>query len=582
MAAKPRGNLFYEICIVVLIAALIGAIIYPSRIWQDEEELESICRTRMETIQQLEYGYINKTSTYSDSIPKVITEVLSDPETVTSLDTLVFWDGLIKRSDLKQLVLEKQFPEALRNSMLEKLKNGSPLGNLGVWDSLDFRLTAEVRGVLAASESTGNPSIDSGVVWRILMGEDNFSNILDIPEISSRVRRRTVTAVQRGRAVFETQDWKQIRFIFYAALQNLIDIAETEDIWEEEEEDRWEEERRKQWESEMDMLSQGERDSLWQNFQQRFWEKDRELIVKRNRSRLWKEDAETWTEDNRVMWERILSQQWSSDRKRDWKDAQLASLPDSAAASFKAQSDSLWREKLPEIRDAEYETWVEENKKVKEELIMNLWERDKRVVWEDEAHQNWIEGKESDWDELWIEIKEEIWNLNKDGFWREEEGKLARKLNALKRLDQAVSWMSVLDVERVEALVNGLRIPDNQGVWKEIEKRKEDEGSSLNNIGIVDLFRNALLDSAINCPVGRVPYIINVVDTSVVKTFEIRCPIVVMDTVTVALRIDRATNDTTEVPLEIPSIRKLLGGGSIKNHGLIDENAKKSWDTKGR
>ena len=60
MAERPRGNIFYEIVILILIIGLIGTILYPSRVWQNEEELQDICRNRMDAISQLQYGLIHQ------------------------------------------------------------------------------------------------------------------------------------------------------------------------------------------------------------------------------------------------------------------------------------------------------------------------------------------------------------------------------------------------------------------------------------------------------------------------------------------------------------------------------------------
>ena len=50
MAEKPKGNIIYEILIIVLVVALLATILYPSRVWQDEEEAERMCRSRIMAI----------------------------------------------------------------------------------------------------------------------------------------------------------------------------------------------------------------------------------------------------------------------------------------------------------------------------------------------------------------------------------------------------------------------------------------------------------------------------------------------------------------------------------------------------
>ncbi len=582
MAEKPKGNIVYEILIVILIVALIGAIIYPSRVWKNEEEIQDICRSRMETIHQIELRYIFKTNTYSDSIPELRNTVLSDPTAVADLDTVVFWDGLVSQDDLKRLVLEKQLPEELRSYILERLKSGKPLGHLAVWDSLEYRLVAELQRVLADSSLFEDTSLDSGVAWPVLLGEDVFWNILDTPEVPRRVQRETVSQVRRGRPIFATSGWKNYRAKFYEPLRSLAATAERKDIWRKGEEDRWEKARKTRWEADMDRLSPEARDSLWHEFQRRFWDKGKELIWNRERNRLWENEGDTWKRENVATWRRVVSQKWQADRKKQWEDEMLESLPDSALATFPAQKDSLWKSVVEGLQAEEYEGWERDNEKYVNEVIQNLWERDRRVSWEDEAFQNWLAAKEKDMDGLWIEIKEELWDMDRFSLWREEEMKLADKINALKRLDQSVAWMRVLGGERIQGVVDQLHLPDSRGLWEEIRKKEKEEGSSLYRLGLVGMFRDVLLDSLTRCPLAHEPYLIHVVDTAAVKQVGIRCPIVDTSEVKVALRIDSATQDTTKVALKLPFIQKILGGGGIKNHGFIDEDGKKSWEKRGR
>lgn len=581
MAERPRGNVIYEFFIVVLVVVLIGTILYPARVWKSETEFQDVCRARMETIHHMEISYIQKTANYSDSIPKVRDVVMSDPEVVMALDSLILWDHLVPRKDLELLVLEKQFPEELRNSILEKLKNAQPLGNLAVWDSLGYRLVTQLREVLAVVDASEDDTLGRGVVWPVLLGEGAFQNLLDSPEVPRRVRTRTLSSVRRGQPVFETAGWRYYRPIFFESLRDVVAIAEREDIWTKEEDDLWEEVKREQWEAEKDGLPSVAKDSLWQQFQARFWEKQKELMWKKERNKVWKEEGFAWRERNVDMWNRVLLQKWESDRKKQWEEETLASLPDSVKVTFPTQKDSLWKSVIEELRAEEFEVWAQKNKKYENEVVENLWERDRRVTWEFEAHQRWLDTKEADKDALWEEIKEELWKTDRDRLWRDEETKLAQKINAQKRLDRAVAWVNVLGIDRVEALVDQLRLPDSKDVWKEVVNKKEG-GSALFNLGLVNLFRDTLLNSVPYCPLAHVPYLINVVDTSVVKFIGIRCPIVDTSDVKIALKVDPSTKDTTEVELDLSTVQKLFGGGSIKNHGIIDEEGKKSWEKKRR
>ena len=172
MADKPKGNIFFEFIIVILIVALIGTILYPKMVWQKEDAMETVCRTRMEAITFLEFGFINKVYTYSDTLDKVKELVMSDPDAVTFIDSMIVWDNLILNDDLKQMVMAKQFPDDLRNLISATLEAGRPVRNGGKWDGLIYKL---IDGFEANIPAEGIAAvIDTNVVWPVLFGERKF------------------------------------------------------------------------------------------------------------------------------------------------------------------------------------------------------------------------------------------------------------------------------------------------------------------------------------------------------------------------------------------------------------------------
>ena len=581
MAKEGRGSLFYEILIAVLVVILIGTILYPARVWRKEEALRDVCRTRMETIQQMERQYLSLVNTYSDSIPKVKEFVLANAELVSTLDTLVFWEGLILKEDLQRLVMEKDLPEQLKQYILARLENREPLGNLALWDSLAYRLVAELRAVWTPEFA----SLDSGVVWPVLVGETGFWNAFNIPEIPRRMRGSSLRAIRGGTPVFATPAWRYVRPIFMDSLQSVLALAEREDTWTEDELDVWEEVEKKRRGAAMDTLSVEEKQVLWEEHQTRFWEKQKDLLWKKEGNRLWQLEKADWMENNTALLDRVVSQTWMSDRKKQWQEENremLESLQDSTQAAVAAKKDSLWKSAVEDLRASEYESWKRQNRRYVTEVARDLWESERRLTWEEEARQEWLATKSVTDKAFWNELKEEIWNIRRDQFWKDEEIKLARKTGALRKLDRAVDWVKVLGAERVKTLVDQLQLPDNQTLWKAIQQRKKEKGSALYSLGVVGLFRDALLDSLEGCPLAHTPYLIHVVDTAIVKHIGIRCPIVDTSKVKVALSVDPASGDTSRVALRLPFTQKLFGGGSIKNHGYIDEDGKKSWERRGR
>jgi hypothetical protein len=249
---------------------------------------------------------------------------------------------------------------------------------------------------------------------------------------------------------------------------------------------------------------------------------------------------------------------------------------------FKAKKDSVWRSQIDTVWVVEQKVWFKKNKKQVNELIKNLWSRERRVTWDSEAFQRWRNEKQAKSKELWVEIKEELWNRNKDNFWRDEEAKLSQKIAALKKLDRAVVWYKVLGNEKVEALVSGLDLPNTGALWKAVKKMSKEKGSAIYRLGLVDLYRKVLLDSLMRCPVSHTPYLVGVIDTTAIKKLTIDCPIVDTTRVIRAWNINPVTRDTTQIVMRMPITRKLFGGGSIKKHGKIDAEGKKSWEKRGR
>lgn len=590
MAERARGNIFYEILIVILIVGLIGTILYPSRVWKQEEELENTCRARMDAISQLEYNYISAHNTYSDSIAALRNELLSDSQRVAALDTLIFWDDLVRRDDLKMLVLARQFPEDLENFILRQLEGQKSLGNLIIWDSLGYRLWSRLNEILNEPDFAEDQSFDENISWVELVGEDVFWKILENQDIPRSIRNRTRSSVTRGIEIQQTAGWERFRPAFYEELQKTVSNALREDVWTKAQEDDWTVERRKLWEAEIDALSPVEQDSIWLDFQQRLWDRDKELIWKRERNRLWKQEGADWVEENTAVWKRSIVQKWTTDRKKEWESETLSSLPDSLVGAFAAEKDSLWKDVVDSLQALEYENWEQSNQKFVDETVRNIWESERRVSWEVSAREVWLEEKEADKEELWREIKEELWKSESPRLWREEELKLARKNNAQRRLDRSVGWMNVLGMDVVNTIVSQLQLPNTQGMWKEINHRIKEKTkivgggkrtAVLNDIGISGLFRNALLDSISKCPLANQLYLIGVIDTTAIKRFTIHCPIVDTAKTKIALKVDPVTKDTSEIALQLSGIQKIFGGGTLKSHGHIDEDGKKSWDKRG-
>lgn len=630
MADQPKGNIFFEIAILILVIALIGTILYPKQVWQKEDELETVCHARMEAIQYFELYYNNVVLTYSDTLKKVKDTVLADEAAVVAVDSLVNWDKLVETKDLEQMVLATAYPEDLRSMILKTLADGKPLRNLGKWESLDYKLIDALEKKTAIE--TEKAVLDTGIAWSTLVGERGMQAILENTPFPGQQKNQIQQQLRKGAPIQQTRGWTAMSPAFYSRLSEIIQTAKNTDIWEKKNQDAWKEVKRKEWEASLDQLSLAEQDTLWQKHERAMWDKVKDVIWKQERTALWNKEKDTWPTENRAMWHRIVSQQWEADRKKAWLEEQEKSQPsDSALAFFKANRDSLWRSVASSLQDAEFDQWASQHKKDIKEAIEGLWQSDKRVEWEESAHERWQEQKNADKAARWKELKEDLWNTQWVELWKQEEEKMGAKNASLRTLDLAVKWEAVLGKETVSGIVQSLSLPTAEAVWQKVSAKTDEKGSALYRYGLAGLYRNNLVDSIDVCPVARDPYLIHVVDTSVIKKFGVACPIVettnlavgkykapvpmeekevllVEDapvtsdslkmeetmlvveevpsstgkTYVVSLVVDPATQDTIKTVLKVPASQKLFGGGSIRPHGLIDEDGKKSWEKKGR
>lgn len=587
MADKPKGNVLYEVLIVVLAIVLMFTILYPQRIWHREDVQESICRTRMDAIHNLELQYINQVYTYSDSLDKVKNLVLSTPDAVAAIDSLILWEGLVDKETLEALVDEKSFPEDLRDLIRNSLVSGEPLRNLGQYDSLQYKLIDRLKAELQDTAETQKAALDTNIQWTVLVGERQAQNLVDASELSRTVRRRTISAIQNGEPIEETQAWSSLYSVFYGELEDKIRTAELEDIWTMENQEDWKEQKRKEWEAALDTLSEQERDSLWVQNRRDMWDNIKEIVWKEESKELWKKERQTWREENRPLWMGDVTRKWEKDREKEWIESieedqgklielflnaqkadtletdEMTEMPEDttqaaapidtlyeAEVFFKAKRDSLWRIALDTIRTQEFDKWIEDNQSYIEDVIESMWQSDRRVTWEEEGYERWLKEMDENKAARWEELKDALWQLTWMDLWKIEEEKLASKKSALRRLDLAAHWAGLFSSGELETLVSGLDLPDNKELWERINKKTDEKGSRLYRMGLVELFRKPLIESLDAAPVAGVPYLISVQDTGAIKKVSISCPIAETSDLSVGEYKGGADEDTAEAEMQ--------------------------------
>ena len=75
---KARGSIVLELIAVILAAALIFSLTYPSRLWKEEEQRTEICRDNLWHIYFAEITYMEDQLVYTDTLDKVVDFIMSD------------------------------------------------------------------------------------------------------------------------------------------------------------------------------------------------------------------------------------------------------------------------------------------------------------------------------------------------------------------------------------------------------------------------------------------------------------------------------------------------------------------------
>lgn len=604
MNKRPKGSFIYELIIVVLVVLLLGAILYPKKVWEKQDNLQQMCRARIKALQQYEYQYYTNYQTYTDTVSKLIQNVLNDSIALSRMDSVLQWEKMIAKDNLKDLLMQKKMPEDLKSLIMTKLEHGEPLLNLSQWDSLGYQLVSELKHYVTSPDSIRDDKlISASVNFRELLSRSHILNILEEQATSAFMRRYTVREFRRNQDLRETRYWDHYQPYFLDELKKKINLALKEDIWTQqdpEDRDSWEKVTRPKWAEQYDTLSQVKKDSIIDEQKKILWSQRKELVWKQERNKLWKKEGDQWLEENSEVWKRVLDKKWRLERKKEWVENKLASVPDSLQDSFEANKDSLWNTIVDSLKEKEYQQWLAENEDYVKEVKRDLFESDRRITWEDEAYQRWVKEKEKNVKQFWQEIKDLMWKQSKDGLWEKEKEALKQKKDALKRLYASVQWINILGEEKIVNIVNNLELPDNKELWKIIVNTKTQTNSVLYDLGIVPLFSDSLIKSVKICPVAKEKYLVSYSDTTTPPKFEIKCPIVdttksskimVINTViTDTVIIDTVSQDTitkeimmkdtSYKKLSAPFIEKVFGGREIHNHGKADQN-ELSWEQQG-
>ncbi|MDZ7402999.1 MAG: hypothetical protein ONB41_02665 [candidate division KSB1 bacterium] len=113
-----KGSILYKILIVVLAAALVVAIVYPKKIWDDEAAHQALCRERMADLYNAELQYRNFNDRFTASSAAVIEFIQSDPRYLRRLDSLIVQPLREAKKTLDSLQQIQAFADSLIGTLI--------------------------------------------------------------------------------------------------------------------------------------------------------------------------------------------------------------------------------------------------------------------------------------------------------------------------------------------------------------------------------------------------------------------------------------------------------------------------------
>lgn len=124
--AKAKGSIIYEILIVILAAVLVGSILYPKKLTEQEERNIELSRYRMDQIQKAALQYQKYSGVYTDTLSKIFEFIRTSPEYSHYVDSVIVGgiDSIITRLNdfkAKEEIILSSIPSAIDTVMIDSL-----------------------------------------------------------------------------------------------------------------------------------------------------------------------------------------------------------------------------------------------------------------------------------------------------------------------------------------------------------------------------------------------------------------------------------------------------------------------------
>ena len=174
---KAKGSIILEILIVILIVALIATILYPKKIWEQEERNTKLCRTNMDRILKAELVYQKYHNTYTDSLPELVNFITKDSTKQATIDYFYsdtslaekMLDVLRKTDEKANLLIDNILADTLFFAIMENVNYDSNLAHVILNRYHDNPIADSVKAL--------RESLDSSDVYYLRALRTKFSDL---------------------------------------------------------------------------------------------------------------------------------------------------------------------------------------------------------------------------------------------------------------------------------------------------------------------------------------------------------------------------------------------------------------------
>lgn len=171
-----KGSIILEILIVILVVALIATILYPKKIWEQEDQNTRMCRSNMDRILKAELVFQKYHNTYTDSLPELISFIRDDSTKLALRDYFYSDTALAENvlSDLREadeqadLLVENVLADTLFFAIMENVDYDSNLAHV----MLNRLLSTDFADTITALRGT-----DSSDVYVIKQMKKSFPSL---------------------------------------------------------------------------------------------------------------------------------------------------------------------------------------------------------------------------------------------------------------------------------------------------------------------------------------------------------------------------------------------------------------------